>query len=163
MPERGNGPIRGLKVKLVLFAALCALPVGGAATLFVTGVSRVPLLIYLVMSMLAFGLYWYDKQQAKAGKQKTQRCRRRHSPRKKNRLSALKLERKEQINSEINRHDIFNEGQSSNQYRQDSAKPSDPVSGQGHSKRSAPQSQTEDSEGAGGIDYHCSPARKHGL
>ncbi|NMY36388.1 MULTISPECIES: DUF1294 domain-containing protein [Pseudomonas] len=71
MPERGNGPIRGLKVKLVLFAALCALPVGGAATLFVTGVSRVPLLIYLVMSMLAFGLYWYDKQQAKAGQWRT--------------------------------------------------------------------------------------------
>ena len=71
MPERGNGPIRGLKVKLVLFAALCALPVGGAATLFVTGVSRVPLLIYLVMSMLAFGLYWYDKQQARAGQWRT--------------------------------------------------------------------------------------------
>ncbi|NMY74709.1 DUF1294 domain-containing protein [Pseudomonas sp. WS 5071] len=71
MPERGNGPIRGLKVKLVLFAALCALPVGGAATLFVTGVSRVPLLIYLVMSVLAFGLYWYDKQQAKAGQWRT--------------------------------------------------------------------------------------------
>lgn len=71
MPERGNGPIRGLKVKLVLFAALCALPVGGAATLFVTGVSRVPLLIYLVMSILAFGLYWYDKQQAKAGQWRT--------------------------------------------------------------------------------------------
>ena len=71
MPERSNGPIRGLKVKLVLFAALCALPVGGAATLFVTGVSRVPLLIYLVMSVLAFGLYWYDKQQAKAGQWRT--------------------------------------------------------------------------------------------
>ena len=71
MPERGNGPIRGLKVKLVLFAALCALPVGGAATLFVTGVSRVPLLTYLVMSVLAFGLYWYDKQQAKAGQWRT--------------------------------------------------------------------------------------------
>ena len=71
MPERSNGPIRGLKVKLALFAALCALPVGGAATLFITGVSRIPLLIYLVMSVLAFGLYWYDKQQAKTGQWRT--------------------------------------------------------------------------------------------
>lgn len=67
MPERGNGPIRRLKFKLVIFAALCALPLGGAATLLITGVSRVPLLIYLVTSVLAFGLYGYDKQRAKTG------------------------------------------------------------------------------------------------
>ena len=70
-PEKNSAPIRGLKVKLLVFVLLCALPLGGSVSLLLTGISRVPLLIYAVASALAFGLYWYDKQQAKAGQWRT--------------------------------------------------------------------------------------------
>ena len=70
-PERKGAPIRGLKLKLLVLALLCALPVGGSVNVMLTGISRVPLLAYGAASILAFGLYWYDKQQAKAGQWRT--------------------------------------------------------------------------------------------
>jgi uncharacterized membrane protein YsdA (DUF1294 family) len=70
-PAHYTGPVRGVKLKLVIFALLCALPVGGAVMLLVTGVTRVPLLVYVIASALAFGLYGYDKQQARAGRWRT--------------------------------------------------------------------------------------------
>ena len=70
-PEKNSAPIRGLKVKLLVFALLCALPLGGSVSLLLTGISRVPLLIYAVASALAFGLYWYDKKQAQTGQWRT--------------------------------------------------------------------------------------------
>ena len=70
-PAHYTGPVRGVKLKLVIFALLCALPVGGPVMLLVTGVTRVPLLVYVIASALAFGLYGYDKQQARAGRWRT--------------------------------------------------------------------------------------------
>ncbi len=67
-----NGaPVRGLKLKLLALVVLCALPIGGSVSLFLSGGSRLPLLAYVVASVLAFGLYWYDKQQARAGQWRT--------------------------------------------------------------------------------------------
>ena len=67
-----NGtPIRGLKLKLLALVVLCALPIGGSVSLLLTGVTPLPLLAYAVASVLAFCLYWYDKQQAKAGQWRT--------------------------------------------------------------------------------------------
>ena len=71
MPGNNRQPIRGLKLKLLVFALLCAVPLGGAASLWLTGITRIPLLAYGVASGLAFGLYWYDKHQAQAGQWRT--------------------------------------------------------------------------------------------
>ena len=70
-PARQSAPIRGLKVKLLIWVVLCALPVCGSVSVMLTGVSRLPLLVYGIASILAFGLYGYDKQQAKAGQWRT--------------------------------------------------------------------------------------------
>ena len=64
-------PIHRLKIKLLALVVLCALPIGGSVSLLLTGVSPLPLLAYGVASLLAFGLYRYDKQQAKAGQWRT--------------------------------------------------------------------------------------------
>lgn len=62
-----ESPIRGVKLKLLLFVLLCALPLGGALSVFVRGQSGLPLLAYGLASGLAFAVYGYDKRQAKAG------------------------------------------------------------------------------------------------
>lgn len=66
-PGLAATPIRGVKLKLLVFVLLCALPLGGALSLYVEGSSGLPLLAYVVASGLAFGVYGYDKRQAKAG------------------------------------------------------------------------------------------------
>ena len=66
-PRLAATPIRGVKLKLLVFVLLCALPLGGALSLYVKGSSGMPLLAYVVASGLAFGVYGYDKRQAKAG------------------------------------------------------------------------------------------------
>lgn len=67
-----NGaPVRGLKLKLLVLLVLCALPIGGSVSVLLTGGSPLPLLAYAVASLLAFGLYRYDKQQAAAGQWRT--------------------------------------------------------------------------------------------
>ena len=66
-PGLAATPIRGVKLKLLVFVLLCALPLGGALSLYVKGSSGMPLLAYVVASGLAFGAYGYDKRQAKAG------------------------------------------------------------------------------------------------
>ena len=63
--------MRGLRFKLLALLVLCAMPIGGSVSLLLTGVSPLPLLAYGVASLLAFGLYRYDKQQAKAGQWRT--------------------------------------------------------------------------------------------
>ena len=70
MPTHGTS-IRGLKFKLLVLALLCAMPLGGSLSLMFTGITRVPLLLYGLASVVAFGLYWYDKQQAKNGQWRT--------------------------------------------------------------------------------------------
>ncbi|WP_422631281.1 DUF1294 domain-containing protein [Pseudomonas taetrolens] len=70
-PARQSPQVRGLKFKLPLFALLCALPIGGALSLWLNGVTRIPLLAYGMASGVAFGLYWYDKHQASTGQWRT--------------------------------------------------------------------------------------------
>jgi uncharacterized membrane protein YsdA (DUF1294 family) len=58
--------IRNLKLKLLVFAVLCALPLYGSMSLWLRGVSVIPLAAYGIVSLLAFLLYWSDKRKARA-------------------------------------------------------------------------------------------------
>ncbi|KAA0975991.1 DUF1294 domain-containing protein [Pseudomonas sp. ANT_J28] len=60
------GEIRNLQLKLLVFAVLCALPLYGSMSLWLRGVSVIPLAAYGVVSLLAFLLYWSDKRKARA-------------------------------------------------------------------------------------------------
>ncbi|WP_415756156.1 DUF1294 domain-containing protein [Pseudomonas sp. LT1P18] len=60
------GEIRNLQLKLLVFAILCALPLYGSMSLWLRGVSVIPLAAYGVVSLLAFLLYWSDKRKARA-------------------------------------------------------------------------------------------------
>ena len=71
MREPKGASVRGVKLKLLVLALLCALPLGGSVNLLFSGGSRMPLLAYTVASLVAFGLYWYDKQQARTGQWRT--------------------------------------------------------------------------------------------
>jgi uncharacterized membrane protein YsdA (DUF1294 family) len=59
------GEIRNLQLKLLVFAVLCALPLYGSMSLWLRGVSVIPLAAYGVVSLLAFLLYWSDKRKAR--------------------------------------------------------------------------------------------------
>lgn len=71
MAAHHGAPDRAVMLKLLVFALLCALPVGGSVSVWLTGITRIPLLVYGVASAAAFGLYWYDKRQAKTGQWRT--------------------------------------------------------------------------------------------
>ncbi|WP_341964322.1 DUF1294 domain-containing protein [Pseudomonas sp. RC10] len=66
-----NGPVRGLKFKLLVLAVLCALPLYGLIVSGVRGGSWWPLAVYPLMSLLAVALYGYDKKQARTQGQRT--------------------------------------------------------------------------------------------
>ena len=68
---RAAQPVQYLGLKWVLFALLCALPVGGAALRYLRGGSVIVLLAYGLVSALTFGLYWHDKRQARCGGPRT--------------------------------------------------------------------------------------------
>lgn len=55
-----------LKFKLTLFVLLCAMPLFGVVSLLLKGGSRLPALVYLLLSLVAFGLYARDKHQARS-------------------------------------------------------------------------------------------------
>jgi uncharacterized membrane protein YsdA (DUF1294 family) len=57
--------------KLLAFAGLCALPVGGAVQMALGGRSWVPLLAYVLLSVVCLLLYWKDKRQARQQGQRT--------------------------------------------------------------------------------------------
>jgi len=59
-------PLRHARSKLLVFAALCLLPLGGAVQMALGGTSWLPLLAYLLVSLLSLLLYWQDKRQARA-------------------------------------------------------------------------------------------------
>ncbi|SFG67109.1 DUF1294 domain-containing protein [Pseudomonas sp. NFACC45] len=66
-PGREPGPaVQSLRLKLVVFALVCALPLLGSLWLGVRAVSWVPLTAYGLVSMVAFLLYWSDKRKARA-------------------------------------------------------------------------------------------------
>jgi uncharacterized membrane protein YsdA (DUF1294 family) len=65
-PDSSGARIRHLRLKLLVFAVVCALPLFGSVSMAMQGISRVPLLAYGVASVLAFFLYWFDKRRARS-------------------------------------------------------------------------------------------------
>ncbi|MFW9081525.1 DUF1294 domain-containing protein [Pseudomonas sp. P2757] len=66
--QRSSGSnIQYLKLKLLVLLIVCALPLFGAASMWLDGISRVALTAYAVVSVLAFFLYWADKHKARTG------------------------------------------------------------------------------------------------
>ncbi|MGE8064679.1 DUF1294 domain-containing protein [Pseudomonas sp. NPDC089569] len=63
--------VRNLRLKLVVFAILCALPLAGSLWLWLRGVSLIPLAAYGLASALAFLLYWSDKRKARVDQWRT--------------------------------------------------------------------------------------------
>lgn len=66
-----NSPIRLLKFKLGALALLCALPLYGLIAAVARDGGWWPLANYPLMSLLAVGLYDYDKKQARVQGQRT--------------------------------------------------------------------------------------------
>jgi len=61
-----NGAVQNLRLKLTIFALLCALPLFGSLVLGLKEASWVPLVAYGSVSVVAFVLYWNDKRKARA-------------------------------------------------------------------------------------------------
>ncbi|QJI40327.1 DUF1294 domain-containing protein [Pseudomonas sp. ADAK2] len=64
--RKSGGEVQHLRLKLLVFAALCALPLYGSLMLWLRAVSVIPLAAYGVVSVVAFFLYWSDKRKARA-------------------------------------------------------------------------------------------------
>jgi uncharacterized membrane protein YsdA (DUF1294 family) len=67
----GGENIQNPRLKLLVFAVLCALPLFGSVSLWLRGVSLIPLAAYAIVSVLAFFLYWSDKRKARADSWRT--------------------------------------------------------------------------------------------
>jgi uncharacterized membrane protein YsdA (DUF1294 family) len=63
--------VRFLGFKLSMLLLLCALPAYGVVAIGVRGGSWLPAAFYLLMSLIAFGLYGHDKKQARTNGQRT--------------------------------------------------------------------------------------------
>jgi uncharacterized membrane protein YsdA (DUF1294 family) len=63
--------VRFVKLKLLALMLLCLLPGYGVATHWMGGGSWVPAALYALVSVIALGLYGYDKKQAQRGGQRT--------------------------------------------------------------------------------------------
>lgn len=70
-PSKSGGGIRNLRLKWLVFAVLCALPLFGSVSFWLQGVSLIPLAAYGIVSVLAFCLYWSDKRKAQADNWRT--------------------------------------------------------------------------------------------
>ncbi len=66
-----QGGVRYLKLKLVIWLVLCALPMAGVVMQFMRGGRPVVLLVYVLASLVTFGLYWRDKRQARTDGRRT--------------------------------------------------------------------------------------------
>ncbi|SCW94912.1 MULTISPECIES: DUF1294 domain-containing protein [unclassified Pseudomonas] len=64
--RNAEGTVQHLRLKLMLFALLCALPLFGSLLLGLRAVSWVPMVAYGGVSVVAFLLYWSDKRKARA-------------------------------------------------------------------------------------------------
>lgn len=62
---RNGANIRHLRLKLLVFAMVCALPLFGSMSMWLQGGSLIPLAAYGIVSVLAFLLYWGDKRKAR--------------------------------------------------------------------------------------------------
>jgi uncharacterized membrane protein YsdA (DUF1294 family) len=69
--RQSGSDIRHLRLKLLVFVLLCALPLFGSMSLWLQGGSLIPLAAYGIVSVLAFLLYWSDKRQARADQRRT--------------------------------------------------------------------------------------------
>lgn len=69
--RQSGGEIQNLRLKLLVFAMLCALPLFGSMSLWLQGISLIPLAAYGIVSVLAFLLYWSDKRKAHADQWRT--------------------------------------------------------------------------------------------
>jgi uncharacterized membrane protein YsdA (DUF1294 family) len=63
--RRSGGEIHNLRLKLLVFAVVCALPLTGSLSFWLRGISLIPLAAYGIVSVLAFFLYWSDKRKAR--------------------------------------------------------------------------------------------------
>ncbi|MCG8291532.1 MULTISPECIES: DUF1294 domain-containing protein [Pseudomonas] len=61
----GQEGVRNARLKLLVLAGLCLLPVLGGLQMGLNGDSWVPLALYPVVSLISLLLYWQDKQQAR--------------------------------------------------------------------------------------------------
>ena len=61
-----GGGVQYLKLKLAVLLIVCALPAFGALSMWLRGISLVPLTAYGVVSVLTFFMYWADKRKARA-------------------------------------------------------------------------------------------------
>ncbi|WP_024618727.1 DUF1294 domain-containing protein [Pseudomonas kilonensis] len=64
--RNAEGTVQYLRLKLMVFALLCALPLFGSLLFGLRAVSWVPMVAYGVVSAVAFLLYWSDKRKARA-------------------------------------------------------------------------------------------------
>ncbi|MET0779147.1 MAG: DUF1294 domain-containing protein [Pseudomonas mandelii] len=73
IPGRRSGGerVQHPRLKLLVLAILCALPLTGSMSLWLHGVSLIPLAAYGFVSVLAFFLYWSDKRKARADSWRT--------------------------------------------------------------------------------------------
>lgn len=68
--RQASGGLRNPAAKLMVFAALCSLPVFGALRFLAEGQNIWPLLLYPLASVLGFILYWRDKSSAQQNRQR---------------------------------------------------------------------------------------------
>ncbi|WP_050990419.1 DUF1294 domain-containing protein [Pseudomonas sp. M47T1] len=69
--SNGAPGVRYLKLKLLVFCLLCALPVSGVVLQMMRGGRPVVLAVYVFASLGAYALYWRDKHQARREGQRT--------------------------------------------------------------------------------------------
>ncbi len=65
------GKIRNPRLKSLVFALVCALPLTGSVLMWLQGISLIPLAAYGIVSVLAFLLYWSDKHKARTDRWRT--------------------------------------------------------------------------------------------
>ena len=71
-PGRSSGgQFRHPRLKWLLFAVLCTLPLSGSLSLWLHGESLIPLAAYGIVSVVTFFLYWSDKRKARAEQWRT--------------------------------------------------------------------------------------------
>ncbi|WP_458374686.1 DUF1294 domain-containing protein [Pseudomonas laurylsulfatiphila] len=71
-PGRSSGgQFRHPRLKWLLFAVLCTLPLSGSLSLWLHGESLIPLAAYGIVSGVTFFLYWSDKRKARAEQWRT--------------------------------------------------------------------------------------------
>ncbi|OUM08046.1 hypothetical protein BW686_08505 [Pseudomonas syringae] len=69
--NRGRAPVQHARLKLLVLVLLCALPVYGSVSLWISRGVMISAIALVVMSLLAFVLYRRDKRQAGSGGQRT--------------------------------------------------------------------------------------------